>query len=51
MIMSKIVIIFVLCLILAGCESVPLKNGELYMNQQTSLGMDGFGVAKVRNKF
>jgi hypothetical protein len=40
-----------LLLLLAGCESMPLKNGELYVSEKTSLGMDDFGVAKVRNKF
>ena len=49
--MTKLIIIFALCLILAGCESVPIKDGELVVNQQTSLGMDDFGVAKVHNKF
>lgn len=38
-------------MILAGCESVPLKNGELYLNKSTSVGMDDFGVAKVHNQF
>jgi hypothetical protein len=40
-----------MCLVLAGCANVPLKKGELYLNQQTSVGMDDFGVAKIRNQF
>ena len=47
----KILIAMAVCLVLAGCQSVPLKDGELYLNQQTSVGMDDFGVAKVRNQF
>ncbi len=49
--MFKILIAIAVCLTLAGCQSVPLKDGELHMNQSTSVGMDDFGVAKVRNKF
>ena len=47
----KIIIVIAICCLLAGCESVPLKDGELYVNQNTSLGMNDFGVAKMRNKF
>lgn len=41
----------VTCLLLAGCSNIPLKGGELYLNEKTSVGMDDFGVAKVRNQF
>ncbi len=47
----RILICLAICIILAGCESVPLKDGELYLNQNTSVGMDDFGVAKMRNQF
>jgi len=47
----KIFIAIIICLVLAGCETVPLKDGELYLNEKTSVGMDDFGVAKVRNQF
>jgi uncharacterized protein YceK len=47
----RILIAIMVCFVLAGCQSVPLKNGELYVNQNTSLGMGNFGVAKVRNQF
>jgi len=47
----KILLAVTLCLLLAGCGSMPLKDGELYISEKTSLGMNDFGVAKVRNQF
>lgn len=47
----RIFVVITLCMLLAGCESIPLKDGELYLNEKTSVGMDDFGVAKVRNQF
>lgn len=47
----KMLIIITLCMVLAGCQSAQLKEGGLYVNQSTCLGMDDFGVAKVKNQF
>lgn len=47
----KIFMALLIWFLLSGCESVPLKDGELYLDQHTSVGMDGLGVAKMRNKF
>jgi starvation-inducible outer membrane lipoprotein len=47
----KIFAVITLCLLLTGCETIPLKDGELYLNEKTSVGMKDFGVAKVRNHF
>lgn len=47
----KILIVIIACLLFSGCANTQLKDGELYINQQTSLGMNDFGVAKVRNQF
>jgi len=47
----KIFVAITLCLLLVGCESLPLKDGALYLNEKTSVGMNDFGVAKVRNQF
>ena len=47
----KIFIAIVVCILLAGCQSAQLKKGGLYVNQNTCVGMDDFGVAKVNNKF
>ena len=47
----KILIAITICLILAGCESMPLKKGELYLNEKTSVTMDDFGVPVVKNRF
>ena len=49
--MSRIFVVITICVILAGCESVPLKDGGLYLNKSTSLGMGDFGVAKMRSQF
>lgn len=47
----KIFIIIVACVLLAGCQGAQLKEGGLYVNKDTCVGMDDFGVAKVNNKF
>lgn len=47
----KLFVLIILCLTLAGCTETKLKSGGLYVNQSTCVGMDDFGVAKVRNKF
>ena len=47
----KIFIIIILCMVLAGCQSMALKEGGLYVNKSTCVGMDDFGVAKVNQKF
>lgn len=49
--MCKIITAIAICMILAGCQSMPLKKGGLYLNQQTSIGMDDLGVAKMRSQF
>jgi len=47
----KFLISIILCLLLAGCAKAQLKEGGLYVNQDTCVGMDDFGVAKVKNNF
>lgn len=49
--MLRIVLILTICAFLAGCESMPLKNGELYLNKNTSVTMDDLGVAKMKGHF
>ena len=49
--MSKIFIVVVICLALAGCAGAQLKEGGLYVNKDTCVGMDDLGVAKVSNQF
>ena len=49
--MSRIFVAITICVILAGCQSAQLKEGGLYLNKSTCVGMDDFGVAKVRNQF
>ena len=47
----RILIAITICIILAGCQSTQLKKGGLYVNQNTCVGMDNFGVAKIKNNF
>jgi hypothetical protein len=47
----EIIILMTFCLLLVGCAEAKLKKGGLYVNQSTCVGMDDFGVAKVRNQF
>lgn len=47
----RILIVITICMILAGCESMALKKGGLYVNQDTCVGIDDFGVAKVKSGF
>ena len=47
----KMFIAITICLLFAGCQSAQLKEGGLYVNQSTCVGMDDFGVAKVKNQF
>jgi len=47
----RIFIVIIICFILAGCESMALKKGGLYLNKSTSVGMDELGIAKMNNKF
>jgi hypothetical protein len=47
----RILITVFICLALAGCKNAQLKEGGLYVDQQTCLGMDDLGVAKVKKHF
>lgn len=49
--MLKIVVVLFICFMLSGCQSAQLKEGGLYVNQSTCVGMDDFGVAKMKSKF
>ena len=43
--------ILVICFLLAGCESMALKKGGLYINKSACVGMDNLGVATVKSGF
>lgn len=47
----KFIILVAVCFMLAGCAGTQLKEGGLYVNQSTCVGMDDLGVTKVRNQF
>lgn len=38
-------------MILSGCESMPIKNGQLAIGKDTSATVEDVGVARVNNKF
>jgi len=35
----------------AGCAQIPIKDGELALNANTSATLDDVGVARVNRKF
>lgn len=47
----RTLIVIAICMILAGCESMELKKGGLYLNKSTCVGMDDLGVTKVKSGF
>ncbi len=47
----RILIVMALCVILAGCGGMALGKGGLYLDKSTCVGMDEFGVAKVKSGF
>lgn len=47
----RILIVLFICMALAGCGSMALGKGGLYLNKSTCVGMDELGVAKMNNKF
>jgi hypothetical protein len=36
---------------LAGCAGMALKEGGLYLNKDTSVGMEDLGVATMKSEF
>lgn len=49
--MLKVFLIFCLLLPLAGCAEVPIKDGELYLNANTSATVEDGAVGRIKNKF
>jgi len=49
--MIRILLIIVMCLSFSGCADIPIKDGELVINQHTSATMEDAGVARINNKF
>ena len=45
------IIVLFLCLTLAGCQSSQFKEDGLYLDKSTCVGMDDFGVAKMKSQF
>lgn len=49
--MAKILAILIVLAFLGGCAEIPIKDGELTLNANTSATMEDTGVAKVINRF
>ena len=49
--MGRIFVAIAICALLAGCESMALKKGGLYLNKSTYVGMDDLGVGKMKSQF
>lgn len=49
--MMRILLIIVICLSFSGCANIPIKDGELVINQHTSATMEDAGIARINNKF
>jgi hypothetical protein len=47
----RILIAITICLLLSGCQGAQLKEGGLYLDKSTCVGMDDFGVAKMKSQF
>ena len=47
----RILAFIAIVLILSGCASAKLGEGGLYVNKDTCVGMDDFGVAKMKRQF
>jgi len=47
----KILGMMLLVLFVAGCAELPIRDGELAMDANTSATLDDAGVARIKNKF
>ncbi|MFA5143358.1 MAG: hypothetical protein WC522_04225 [Candidatus Omnitrophota bacterium] len=43
--------ILLICACLAGCSSLPLKEGGLEISKDTTVGIDDIGVGTVTRQF
>lgn len=49
--MSKIALLLIACALLAGCSNIPLKEGGLALNKDTTASIDEGAIARVTNQF
>ena len=49
--MTRVAIIICILICLAGCETMPIKNGELVVGKDTTAGIEDIGVAAINKKF
>jgi len=48
--MKRFVFILFIC-ILSGCESIPIRNGEIAIGKDSTAGIEDVGIGKIKNKF
>lgn len=47
----RVLLAISLMIFLAGCAEMPIKDGELVVNANTTATLDDIGVARINNKF
>jgi hypothetical protein len=46
-----IAVILLTALSLGGCAEIPMKDGELFLNKNSTAVMENAGIAKIKNQF
>ncbi|MDD5422159.1 MAG: hypothetical protein WC592_03860 [Candidatus Omnitrophota bacterium] len=49
--MKRLALLLIACALLAGCSGIPLNEGGLELNKNTTATLDGDAVARVTNHF
>jgi len=49
--MIRVFILIYLILFLAGCGTMPIRDGKLVIGKDTTAGVEDMGVAAVNQKF
>ena len=49
--MRKIIFLIFICLALNSCSHIPLKEGGLEIDKNTTAGIDDIGVGRVTRQF
>jgi hypothetical protein len=49
--MKLILGLILLAALASGCESIPIKDGELAVGKDTTVGVEDMGIGKVASKF
>jgi PBP1b-binding outer membrane lipoprotein LpoB len=49
--MKNVLFLILLIALISGCANMPIKDGELQINDRTSATIEDLGVARVNNRF